>query len=345
MSKKKTTDAKAMTKERVSAEPGRCKSYCVFAADGYKLSVTTWNETAIRPKGVVLIAHGMSEHTGRYGDFAKRLNETGYIVAGLDFRGHGLTDKERLGRTDKDHFEKSMSDVSELALRMSIEYAGLPMYILAYDYGAFLVQGLIKSGMLKEEINGFIITGTTHAKDIRFWAGRKVSYFKASKKGGNRDGQHFARGYRSCDLIFHEGINGWLSSDFEQVGKFNTGELTGFVCDNNFFRSYFVGIKRLAKRKYSKVYIDTPLLILGGEKDCMSWFGRGVKKLFQAYRKNGFKKTEYKLYKKARHDLLFEQNSEEVTGDIVEWLNQITGTERAIAYSYQEKNKQGSCSL
>jgi len=297
--------------------------FILKAEDGYRLSVTVWDRMIKQPKGSILILHGMSECVGRYNDFAKRLNEEGYIVAGLDLRGHGLTDKDNLGKTAKDHFQKSMSDAAELVERMSIEYAESPMYILAYDYGAFLVQGLIKSGGLKNRIliSGFILIGTTYAKDIRFWAGRKASYFKATKKGGNRDGQHFARGYRSYDLIFHEGINGWLNRDFEEVGKFNTDELTGFVCDNNFFRSYFMGLRKLVKGKHSKTFANIPIMMLGGERDCLSWFGRGIKKLCKVYRKKGFEKTEYKLYKKARHDLLFERNREEVMSDIVKWLD------------------------
>ena len=309
------------------------QKFILTVDDGYELSVTVWDKTSEPPKGIVLIIHGMSECAGRYGDFAKRLNNAGYTVAGLDLRGHGLTDKDNLGKTDKNHFENSMSDIEAFIEKMTVEHPGVPLFILAHDYGAFLVQGLIKNGYKNTSplngapplekrgiISGFILTGTTYAKDIRFWAGRKISYFKATKKGGNREGQHFVRAYRGYDLMFHEGINGWLSRDVEEVGRFNAGEMTGFACDNNFFRSYFVGLKRLVKGKYRKAFADVPLLILGGDKDCLSWFGRGVKKLCKVCLKKGFGRAEYRLYKKARHDLLFERNKEEIAVDIVKWI-------------------------
>src|SRR5215212_5688232 len=43
------------------------------------------------PQGVVLAAHGASEHSGRYDRFARALNAAGLAVVALDHRGHGRT--------------------------------------------------------------------------------------------------------------------------------------------------------------------------------------------------------------------------------------------------------------
>ncbi len=40
-------------------------------------------------KGMVVIAHGMAEHSGRYEHVAQALNAAGYAVHGFDHRGHG----------------------------------------------------------------------------------------------------------------------------------------------------------------------------------------------------------------------------------------------------------------
>ena len=42
-------------------------------------------------KGTVQLAHGMSEHLGRYTKFAEYLNELGFVVIGADHYAHGLT--------------------------------------------------------------------------------------------------------------------------------------------------------------------------------------------------------------------------------------------------------------
>jgi acylglycerol lipase len=41
------------------------------------------------PKGVVVIVHGLAEHSGRYEHVAQALNRTGYAVHAHDLRGHG----------------------------------------------------------------------------------------------------------------------------------------------------------------------------------------------------------------------------------------------------------------
>lgn len=57
-------------------------------AGGFEIAWQSWMPRG-DPVGVVVIAHGVSEHSDRYAHVAKRLNEAGYAVAGLDHRGHG----------------------------------------------------------------------------------------------------------------------------------------------------------------------------------------------------------------------------------------------------------------
>ena len=53
-------------------------------------------------KATLLIVHGMSEHGGRYADFARFLADNGVLVATYDQLGHGQTvkDKYELGFID-----------------------------------------------------------------------------------------------------------------------------------------------------------------------------------------------------------------------------------------------------
>ena len=41
------------------------------------------------PRAIVLIAHGASEHSGRYDRFARALNDAGFAAVAIDHRGHG----------------------------------------------------------------------------------------------------------------------------------------------------------------------------------------------------------------------------------------------------------------
>src|ERR1700760_2110358 len=58
--------------------------------DGITIAYRSWLATADL-RGVAVIAHGASEHSGRYGRFADALAAAGFAVLAPDHRGHGLT--------------------------------------------------------------------------------------------------------------------------------------------------------------------------------------------------------------------------------------------------------------
>ncbi len=49
----------------------------------------------VNQKGIIQIAHGMTEHAGVYTDFIDALLEAGYGVYAHDHKGHGKTVKKR----------------------------------------------------------------------------------------------------------------------------------------------------------------------------------------------------------------------------------------------------------
>ena len=58
--------------------------------DGLNIALFDWPlPTRWRPRGVVLIVHGLGEHAWRYDAMAQRLNEWGFHVRSYDQRGHG----------------------------------------------------------------------------------------------------------------------------------------------------------------------------------------------------------------------------------------------------------------
>lgn len=60
------------------------------ARDGATLALYDWSlPLRWRPRGVVLIVHGIGEHAWRYDPLAQRLNDWGFTVRAYDQRGHG----------------------------------------------------------------------------------------------------------------------------------------------------------------------------------------------------------------------------------------------------------------
>lgn len=63
-------------------------------SDGRKIFWQGWRPAG-DIKGLVIIAHGLGEHIGRYEQLAGFLNQKGYAVFGSDHRGHGKTEGKR----------------------------------------------------------------------------------------------------------------------------------------------------------------------------------------------------------------------------------------------------------
>ena len=86
------------------------------AADGVQLAVRRWlPERGDTPKGIVQIAHGMAEHSQRYGDFAGHVVAAGYAVYANDHRGHGesAASLQEAGHfADRDGWVKAVQDLA-----------------------------------------------------------------------------------------------------------------------------------------------------------------------------------------------------------------------------------------
>jgi len=87
------------------------------------------------PRGIVVIAHGAGEHSGRYAHVADRLTREGYAVYALDHRGHGRSTGPR---ALIDRMDNAVADLDTLALRSTTDHAGVPVFLLGHSMGGTL---------------------------------------------------------------------------------------------------------------------------------------------------------------------------------------------------------------
>lgn len=96
-----------------------------------------------KPKGVVLAIHGLVMHGQTFNGLAKTLADQGFLVYSTDMRGYGRLTKENphefCSAKDCKHkinYNKSASDLLELADRLKTDHPGLPLYIVGESMGA-----------------------------------------------------------------------------------------------------------------------------------------------------------------------------------------------------------------
>lgn len=107
------------------------------------------------PSAVVLLSHGLAEHSSRYGHVAERLNRAAYALYALDHRGHGKSDGTP-GRIDS--FVGVRADLErlrELALEANPH---VPFFLLGHSLGGLIALDYATSGGA-DGLAGLLLSG------------------------------------------------------------------------------------------------------------------------------------------------------------------------------------------
>lgn len=293
--------------------------------DGHKVFVYYWDNVS-EPKGVIHIFHGMAEHAGRYKRLAEYLNTKGFIVYANDHRGHGKTTGtiEELGYIGEDGFNRIVEDQHIIKEVIKEKYPELPIFVLGHSFGSFIAQEYITR--YGGEIQGVILSGSALMKGIdvtlgKFIATIEKSIFGDKKKSNLMDRLSF--GSYNKKIKDSKSQFEWLSTDLEEVKKYDDDPFCGTVFTTGFFYNFFKGLSKLYKKdRLDKIPKKIPIFILAGDEDPVGRYGKSVRKLHDLYIDTGIEDVTMKLYKGGRHEMINELNREDVYEDILGWINQ-----------------------
>ena len=117
--------------------------------DGLNLALYDWplSET-VRPRGVMLIVHGLGEHAWRYDHVARRLNAWGFWVRAYDQRGHGESGGAR-GVLPTDHaLLADLAEVVDDTREQLCNRWACPLILMGHSMGG-LVASRFVAGRLR----------------------------------------------------------------------------------------------------------------------------------------------------------------------------------------------------
>ena len=86
----------------------------------------------VDPRAVVLLSHGLAEHSGRYAHVADRLAASGYAIYAVDHRGHGRSSGRRSLVDRIDNAVEDLHSLSGLAVRA---HPGRPVFLIGHSMG------------------------------------------------------------------------------------------------------------------------------------------------------------------------------------------------------------------
>ena len=137
--------------------------------DGTSFYVQGWEPDEQKPKALIVLVHGLGEHTSRYVHVGKVMTEAGYVLAGFDLRGHGQSGGER-GHTPS--LDAYMQDIRQFFERMGQRYPGLPQFLYGHSLGGLLsLAYVIQYGA---GLKGVIVTGAALRTSLQEQKGKMV---------------------------------------------------------------------------------------------------------------------------------------------------------------------------
>ena len=115
----------------------------------------------------------------------------------------------------------------------------------------------------------------------------------------------------------------WLSRDEAEVDAYVADRLCGFRCSASLWASLMhAGGQLTQTKRLKRIPKSLPVLLIAGSDDPVCDGGRGSHLLAEHYRKVGMDDVSVAVFEQARHELLNETCRDEVTQDIVNWLNE-----------------------
>lgn len=275
-------------------------------------------------RGILIVAHGMNEHFGKYREMCEVLSSEGYLTAGLDHLGHGHTardyQKEFGFIADNDGATVLVRDLHRLKKLIQAEYPDIPIFILGHSMGSFILRNYIQ--MYGTGIKGAIIMGTGRFSSTRYALSLPYVRFSALLHGWHyKDHLCTKISFGSFAKMFPEdGPLGWICAR-----KLPEDPEDKSLCGDEFtLNGYFcliTLIKRMQDRERMKaVPRNLPLFLMSGEKDPVGGNGEKIRELFSEYKSLGFTDVSMKLYPEDRHEIFHEKDRFNVFFDIMGFM-------------------------
>lgn len=301
------------------------------------LHVIAWIPNEENVIGVVQIAHGITEHMGRYEKFAEYFTDKGYVVVGNDILGHGLSVSDK---KNKMYFGKDGSwfdvvkDFFNVYKTFHEKYIDVPYILLGFSLGSFVVRSFL-SLYPEAEISDAVLIGTGYGSNLSLKLGKMVANSEAKKVGEDNStekinklalenyNKYFEPAKTKCD---------WLCANEEPLNEYLKDPLVGKNVSCGLFRELLNGMMYCNTLKnIEKIKKTLPILLISGRADPVGGFTKEIVKLEQVYRVHGIQKTHVKFFEDMRHDVLHEKKNEEIFNYIYRWIKN--------NHKYDEENK------
>lgn len=304
---------------------GDYERFAIVAKDGHEIVTDYWRpaETVVM-RGTVQILHGLGEHTARYHRSAHSCISRGLAVAAHNHRGHGdFCTSESLGHyADADGWNKVIGDVLTVKSELAIRHPDAPLIVFGHSMGSYIAQASVMRD--PNGVTALILSATTFPNRSQLRSARLLSRFESWRHGGRYKSELLNQlGFGKFNDRFEPARTNldWLSRDNDEVDRYIEDPACGGPYSNRLWFDLTGGLLEISTASaMRRIPGNLPILVVGGEADPVG--GKtGLTRLANAYRECGHSDVELMIYKDGRHEMLNETNREEVTHDLLAWID------------------------
>jgi len=270
------------------------REFNVEGVGGVPLHTQAWlPETA--PSAVIVLAHGLGEHSSRYRHLAERLVADGRAVYAVDHRGHGRSGGPR---ANIERFAHVVSDFCTFAGRASRQHPDTPLFLFGHSMGGAIA--FASAVRLQDSLSGLVLSGPALAAGdavpaFQFAIARALSFvapntgaMKLPAAAVSRD-PAVVRAYEADPLVMHDSVPARTLVELLQA-------MTSFPA--------------LAKQ------LRLPVLIQHGTADLLVPLA-AAREVHQAI---AAQHRTFRPYEGLYHEIYNEPEREQVIGDLLKWL-------------------------
>lgn len=276
-----------------------------------------------KPRAVVMLSHGMCEYAERYRDFAQFLCGNDIALVGADHVGHGSSVSHESLRGYFGHKNGYINLVRDLRRMKRITerlFPDVPHILLGHSMGSFLARILLAkyggdwAAAIFLGTAGELMTGAAARGMIQRIIDRNGDLFRTEPY------TELAFGLFNLRTENHRTRYDWLSRDDENVDRFCADPKCNFIFTAAGYRDLLDALICCNSRcVIDSTPTDIPLLFMSGGMDPVGEYGHGVRSACLRYLRHGCE-ANLRIYREARHELLFELNRKKVMEDILKYI-------------------------
>jgi alpha-beta hydrolase superfamily lysophospholipase len=243
------------------------------------------------PRAVVVVVHGLKDHSTRYRALGERLAAEGFAVHAFDLRGHGRSEGIRVW---VDPFDDYLGDLQIFLDHVHQREQGRPTFLFGHSMGGAIVT--LYTVTRHPEIAGLVLSAAALQTDVGPGGPAFVAALSPNAGIFNLDLKQFSRD----PAVVSEG----LADPLVYQGAAPARTAVGLI-------------RAIGQIQDHMEEVTVPLLAMHGDADKVTP-PAGSKQLVDRARS---KDKTLKAYPGLYHDLLHEPERQQVTNDLVKWLS------------------------